>query len=401
MAEEQEVAPRNVRGKAKLAFLGRTRVGKLSVSFRDGVAVGPNSTELSALAGRLGRDANLLPFHFLKWPLVDIEYKDRVMMEIKDEKGDLKREYFTPFVTREDRIANRPDKVPEDQWTVLVEYWENPKTHEKAGKNTLNRKRHKIMHTGGSKSFMKHAVEIEEDPQRDAPSGTPATRLEIFRKTHTRKDKTPINELAKEKMDQMKELADKASEEGSSMYSTGHDDIFTQVMGPDSRGRKRCFGRATFPGELLNTTSNRDNAEVRSLKGKVVDVEEELKSTKEELKNTQQQCSDLKSTTNALQESLKATMDEIAMMRGYFRLFLPDGVRKFPTLSLVNMFVYNIKFLLLHCRTCRNTLKYQGIQLHPPVLPHSVTIKDDASDQNKNHSFYQRGNLGRKPEIKS
>ncbi|KAL2494347.1 actin-related protein 9 [Forsythia ovata] len=93
------------------------------------------------------------------------------------------------------------------------------------------------MHNGGSKSFMKHGVE-----------------------------------------DQMKELADKASEEGSSMYSTGHDDIFTQVMGPDSRGRKRCFGRATFPGELSNTTSNRDNADVRSLKGKVVDVEEDIKS---------------------------------------------------------------------------------------------------------------------------
>ncbi|KAL2549617.1 uncharacterized protein Fot_11147 [Forsythia ovata] len=347
MAEEQEDAHRNVRGKAKLAFLGRTRVGKLPVSFRDGVAIGPISTELSALAGRLGRDANLLPFHFLKWPLVDIDYKDRVIMEIKqhfdfpdecnkhvlkqlnaawnDERADLKREYFIPFATREDRIANRPDKVPEDQWTVLVEYWENPKTLEKAGKNILNRKRHKIMHTGGSKSFMKHAVEIEEDPERDAPLGTPATRLEIFRKTHTRKDKTPINELAKEKMDQMKELADKATEEGSSMYSTEHDDIFTQVMGPDSRGRKRCFGRATFPRELSNATSNRDNAEVRSLKEKVVDVQEDLKSTKEELKNTQEQFSDLKSTTNALQDSLKDTMDELAMMKGYFRLFLPDG----------------------------------------------------------------------------
>ncbi|KAL2545942.1 Uncharacterized protein Fot_15175 [Forsythia ovata] len=325
MVEEQEAAPRNVQGKAKLAFLGRTRVGKLSVSFQDGVAIGPNSTELSALAGRLGRDANLLPFHFLKWPLVDIEYKDRVMMEIKqhfdfsdecyknvlkqlnaawkDEKGDLKREYFTPFITREDRIANRPDKVSEDPWTVLVEYWENPKTHEKVGKNTLNRKRHKIMHTGGSKSFMKHAVE-----------------------------------------DQMKELADKASDEGSSMYSIGHDDIFTQVMGPDSRGRKRCFERATFLGELSNTTSNRDSAKVRNLKGKVVDVEEELKSTKEELKNMHQQCSDLKSTTNALQESLKATMDELEMMMGYFRLFLPDGVRKFPTLSSTKEFNFISQF---------------------------------------------------------
>ncbi|KAL2489624.1 Uncharacterized protein Fot_42916 [Forsythia ovata] len=123
----------------------------------------------------------------------------------------------------------------------------------------------------------------------------------------------------------MKELADKATEEGSSMYSTEHDDIFTQVIGPDSRGRKRYFGRATFPRELSNATSNRDNAEVRSLKEKVVDVQEELKSTKEELKNTQEQFSDLKSTTNALQDSLKATMDELAMMRGYFQLFLPDG----------------------------------------------------------------------------
>ncbi|KAL2478757.1 putative transposase [Forsythia ovata] len=83
---------------------------------------------------------------------------------------------------------------------------------------------------------MKYAVEIEEDSERDAPSGTPATRLEIFRKTRTRKDKTPINELTKKKMDQMKELADKATDEGSSIYSIGHDDIFTQVMRPDSRG---------------------------------------------------------------------------------------------------------------------------------------------------------------------
>ncbi|KAL2542795.1 Plant transposase (Ptta/En/Spm family) [Abeliophyllum distichum] len=267
MAEEQ-VAPRNVRRKAKLAFLGRTRVGKLSVSFQDGVAIGPNSIELFALVGRLGRDANLLPFHFLKWPLVDIEHKDRVMIKIKqhfdfpdecnkyvlkqlnatwkDEKGDLKREYFISFATREDWIANRPDKVPKDQWTVLVEYWKNPKTLEKVGKSIINRKRHKIMHTGGSKSFMKHAVEMEEDLERDEPLGTPATRLEIFRMTHTQKDKTPINELCKEKMDQMKDLVDKVTEEGSSMYSTGYDDIFTQVMGPDCRDWKRCFERATF-----------------------------------------------------------------------------------------------------------------------------------------------------------
>ncbi|KAL2505505.1 Uncharacterized protein Adt_21126 [Abeliophyllum distichum] len=73
--------------------------------------------------------------------------------------------------------------------------------------------------------------------------------------------------------DHMKELANKATEESSSMYSLGHDDVFTQVIGPDTRGRKRCFGRATFFEELSNTIHNRDNLEVRSLKGKVVDVE--------------------------------------------------------------------------------------------------------------------------------
>ncbi|KAL2552687.1 Transposase associated domain-containing protein [Forsythia ovata] len=125
-------------------------------------------------------------------------------------------------------------------------------------------------------------------------------------------------------MDEMKELVDKATYGGSSMYSIGHDDIFTQVMGLDSRGRKRCFGRATFVEIFLNTTSNRDNAEVRSLEGNVVDVEEELKSTKEELNNTQQQCADMKSTTNVLQDSLKTTIDELAMMWEYFRLFLAD-----------------------------------------------------------------------------
>ncbi|KAL2531034.1 Uncharacterized protein Fot_23635 [Forsythia ovata] len=122
---------------SQVGVLGENTSGETPSYFRDGVVIGPNSTELFSLAGRLGRDANLLPFHFLKWPLVDIEYKNRVMMEIKqhfdfsyecnkhvlkqlnapwkDEKRDMKREYFTPFATREERIANRPDKVPEDQ----------------------------------------------------------------------------------------------------------------------------------------------------------------------------------------------------------------------------------------------------------------------------------------------
>ncbi|OVA09396.1 hypothetical protein BVC80_8749g20 [Macleaya cordata] len=137
MAEEQEIAPKKVRGPAKLAFLGRTESGKLPVTFLNGVAIGPNSTELSALVGRLGRDANLLPFDSLKWPKVDVEYKDRVLLEIKqhfdfpdecnkyvlkklnaawkDEKSDMKHEYFKPFASMEERLANCPPKLPEDQ----------------------------------------------------------------------------------------------------------------------------------------------------------------------------------------------------------------------------------------------------------------------------------------------
>ncbi|KAL2508723.1 Uncharacterized protein Fot_32370 [Forsythia ovata] len=93
-------------------------------------------------------------------------------------------------------------------------------------------------------------------------------------------------------------------------------------MGPDSRGRNRCFGRATFLEKSLNNTSNRGNAEVRNLKRKVVDVEEKLKRAQEELKNTRQQCYDLISLTNALQASMKTIMDELVMMRGNFDSFL-------------------------------------------------------------------------------
>ncbi|OVA09463.1 hypothetical protein BVC80_8183g9 [Macleaya cordata] len=123
----------------------------------------------------------------------------------------------------------------------------------------------------------------------------------------------------------MKEKTDKAIEESSSsIYSTGVDDIFSQVMGPDSRGRRRCFGRATFSGESSNSSSNRENVEVTTLKRKVVDVEDELK-------NTKQQCSDLQTTTEQLRASLNTAMDELTMMRGYFRMFFANGHPSPPT----------------------------------------------------------------------
>ena len=40
----------------------------------------------------------------------------------------LKREHFTPYKTMRERLKNRPEEVPEEDFKSLLEYWRDEKT---------------------------------------------------------------------------------------------------------------------------------------------------------------------------------------------------------------------------------------------------------------------------------
>nr|CAD1842637.1 unnamed protein product [Ananas comosus var. bracteatus] len=105
----------------------------------------------------------------------------------KDYKCHLKSEYYLKYKNVDDLLENRPERVPRDQWTTLVSFWNSEKVKKRSEKNRENRGKQKMPHTAGSKSFARLTAEKTKD-------GAEPSRAHIFIETHKpRKDGRPID----------------------------------------------------------------------------------------------------------------------------------------------------------------------------------------------------------------
>ncbi|XP_059658656.1 uncharacterized protein LOC132304979 [Cornus florida] len=108
----------------------------------------------------------------------------------------------------------------------------------KVGKNTRNlqlMKPHNVPTMEEWLSFARQRLSKEHAKEMsDAPDSI--TRVDVWIKAHKRKDKSYINEAAKEAAEQREEYT-------NTTQSTGiHDDAISHVMGPEHRGRVRALG---------------------------------------------------------------------------------------------------------------------------------------------------------------
>ncbi|KAI8530390.1 hypothetical protein RHMOL_Rhmol11G0054700 [Rhododendron molle] len=177
--------------------------------------IGTTAGVLQSQLGILARKANT--------NVPDV-YKHNCLMSVgkkwKDWKDYLKRNYYDIYETDAERVANCPDRVDPNQWRILVAFW------------------------GGQLATL-----------AAAKGGVEPDRLEVFQKTHTKKDGKPVDEASKIAIARIDE---RISQVPVSLQSpTYREKVFTDVLGQDTRGRVRTFGLGPCPSQVWGTRFTR------------------------------------------------------------------------------------------------------------------------------------------------
>ncbi|KAH7847026.1 hypothetical protein Vadar_021014 [Vaccinium darrowii] len=120
---------------------------KLVIELNDvDIPIGNTASPLQSQLGILARNGNLAPLTFTDWRARELRpYKERLWAEVKanvdtsdvfkhnclrsvgkkwrDWKDELKKDFYDIYDNDEDRLANCPDRVDVDQWSILVKFW--------------------------------------------------------------------------------------------------------------------------------------------------------------------------------------------------------------------------------------------------------------------------------------
>ncbi|KAL3365440.1 hypothetical protein AABB24_010530 [Solanum stoloniferum] len=229
--------------------------GNLHIELNEhGQVIGSEGTRLSSKLGVLARNGILAPLNHKDWRLVPSIYKDRIWAHIKentDATDDMKRILmmsfgskwkeskheaktigYDPYNTDIERLAHCPDRVEEDQWRSLVHYWSS-----------------------------------KEAKMTKMNNGVKPTRIEVFKKTHIRANKEPVNEIAGEVMKQMDDLAEVYPE--LNVPGSAPNDVYSQVMGSDTHGIVRTLGKGASPSLVYGPVYKRSQTEKRDFDTRV------------------------------------------------------------------------------------------------------------------------------------
>ncbi|KNA16085.1 hypothetical protein SOVF_092420, partial [Spinacia oleracea] len=312
------------RGPTRNLQMARMRPGeKKKVDFNiKGQPIGVNRACLASYCGSLVRDPLNAPLQKLKvfseipeenkekmWDLVlekfDIGLEDdqdegereKIKKERKtyimgslnkkyrNYRARLKADYYDIESTDEERLKeeNRPPNVDKDDWEWLVEYFGSDEFKGKSTRNTKNRSYQDAGHTSGTKSF---AQKVEDMFERDKVM---PTMLKLYEETHSKNDKTPVTEVAKETMSKMKELL--AQREAGEIKMTD-EEIYAKVKPIGKRGRDR--GKGVSPsitslygsfseGEKLRKEANEAKIEAKEANEKNEALTKEMKVMKKNM----------------------------------------------------------------------------------------------------------------------
>ncbi|XXG73091.1 hypothetical protein AAC387_Pa07g2068 [Persea americana] len=233
------------------------------------------------LQGCAGRDWQQSKFEIAtdEQPRVKKWVFDKICQFWKNWKSKLKKTHYDPFHTTRERLQYRPDRVDPVQWVLLIEFWGTKDGMERSKRNAENRALQTMNHTAGTKSFAR----IREEERARNLDGQAPDRMEMFRLTHTRRDGQIVDWASEDALRRLNERVSQQLE--SPERSCARDDIFTQVMGEDRRGRVRTFGLGVTPFDIYGPRvsvaearemANAERAQRIAAEQRVVAVEERM-----------------------------------------------------------------------------------------------------------------------------
>ncbi|XP_077232135.1 uncharacterized protein LOC143866844 isoform X1 [Tasmannia lanceolata] len=160
----------------------------------------------------------------------------------KNWKCKIKKQYF------DENMPCTEPRVEQSQWRKLCIHWRSPLGQELSKTNKANRSKQKSMHTAGSKSFaMIHSE-----------AGGNLSRIEMFKRTHTKKNGKPVDPASEELMNKFKEY-ETQHPEATTTGIVARDDGFAQCVGSERRGRVRMMGYGANLTNTFRSSSSRMN----------------------------------------------------------------------------------------------------------------------------------------------
>ncbi|KAF9593826.1 hypothetical protein IFM89_025611 [Coptis chinensis] len=126
--------------------------------------------------------------------------------EFRNKKTKWKKNFYSRYMTYEERIVHKPEQLSQQEWVNLVQFWDSPE----------------------------HQIREE---------GAPPSQGDFFVLSHTsRKTNDALDGQSREK--KMKELAGRDENGNQQPFS---DEIYRQVMPRERHGRVRLMGRGVTP----------------------------------------------------------------------------------------------------------------------------------------------------------
>ncbi|XP_058207723.1 uncharacterized protein LOC131320848 [Rhododendron vialii] len=183
-------------------------------------------------------------------------YKHNCLMSVgkkwKDWKDELKRTTYNLYDNDEDRLANCPNRVDPDQWRVLVQFWGTKTAKRRSKTNRKSRHEQKMGHTSGRKGHCRVRDELTQI--KDGVVVEP-DHIQVFIKTHTKKDGQPVDEPSALAIRRLNEGASQIPE--SSESPALREELFTNVLKLDRNGRVRTYGLGPCSSQVFGTRYTR------------------------------------------------------------------------------------------------------------------------------------------------
>ncbi|KAI5655711.1 hypothetical protein M9H77_32898 [Catharanthus roseus] len=253
---QQENFPRTMRrktrGPTKMMHLWSRAKGRscIKLEFNDnGEPVGENAASFSEFVGTAVKCGKDIPIDVFDWRLVPKEKKLKVLEQIKNVyeipfdidnlilqsmgkkwrnfKSALKEKYYDPGNPVLLQLAVGDERLVQEQWTKLVEYWDSEKAQHKSQQNKQARSSNKMNHCLGKKSLARVQHELTTQ------LGRHPSRAEVFEKSYSHHNGEPSGNEAASVMEKMKNLSSQLPVGSSDLV--GPNDVYGQIMGKEKR----------------------------------------------------------------------------------------------------------------------------------------------------------------------
>ncbi|XP_010241783.1 PREDICTED: uncharacterized protein LOC104586304 [Nelumbo nucifera] len=204
--------------------------------------LGQGVDAVAQFLGTLARNWKLFPIDVDNWKKIPESTKNRAWEFVKRKfdlpdnskawalkninikwKMTLRKTYYKPNVPAIEQLDCPTPQIHKDQWVNLLCIWESDNFKKSSEVNKDNRSKKVINHCVGTKSYARIRKEAED------------TGETFFKKTHTRKDGTPVDDASKEIMDKIDELLSQQTNENSERTTAAQDDMFAKALGKSER----------------------------------------------------------------------------------------------------------------------------------------------------------------------